>query len=49
VEAVASLLADPVRRRAMGAAARARCVERFSLDAVASGWRAALVPLLATS
>jgi glycosyltransferase involved in cell wall biosynthesis len=47
VEATARLIADPVRRRAMGQAARARCLERFSMDVVATGWRAALVPMLA--
>ena len=47
VVAVASLLADPPGRRAMGEAARRRCAERFSLDVVASAWRDALVPLLA--
>jgi len=47
VAAVATLLSDPDRRRAMGAAARARCAELFSLEVVASGWRAALAPLLA--
>ncbi len=46
VGAVASLLADPLRRTAMGRAARRRCSERFSLDVVASDWRDALVPLL---
>jgi glycosyltransferase involved in cell wall biosynthesis len=47
VAAVVSLLADPARRRAMGRAARQRCSERFNLEVVASGWRAALAPLLA--
>jgi glycosyltransferase involved in cell wall biosynthesis len=47
VEAVAGLLGDPALRRAMGQAARRRCVERFSLDVVVNGWRAALTPLLA--
>ncbi len=46
VGAVASLLDDPVRRRAMGQAARRWCSERFSLDVVAADWRDALVPLL---
>jgi glycosyltransferase involved in cell wall biosynthesis len=46
VEATAELLGDPVRRRAMGEAARRRCVERFSMDVVAARWRDALVPLL---
>ena len=48
VEGAAALLVDPARRRNMGAAARRRCSERFSLDAVASEWRAALVPLLSS-
>jgi glycosyltransferase involved in cell wall biosynthesis len=47
VEATAGLLVDPTRRRAMGQAARHRCVELFSMDVVATGWRAALVPMLA--
>jgi glycosyltransferase involved in cell wall biosynthesis len=47
VEAAASLLADPARRRAMGRAARRRCEEQFSLEVVASHWRTALLPLLA--
>jgi glycosyltransferase involved in cell wall biosynthesis len=47
VEATAGLLTDPGRRRAMGQAARERCVELFSMDVVANGWRAALVPMLA--
>lgn len=47
VEATAGLLADPDRRRTMGQAARHRCMERFSMDVVTSGWRAALVPMLA--
>jgi len=46
VTAVAGLLADPERRRAMGDAARRRCVERFSMDVVAREWTAALLPLL---
>lgn len=32
------LLADPARRATLGAAARRRCVEHFSLDAVARSW-----------
>jgi len=47
VEAVVALLADPVRRRSMGEAARRRCSERFSIDVVAQGWSEALTPLLA--
>jgi hypothetical protein len=30
----------------MGEAARAWCLERFSMDVVADGWRSALVPML---
>jgi glycosyltransferase involved in cell wall biosynthesis len=47
VEAAAGLLGDPTGRRAMGQAARTRCSELFSMEAVAQGWRAALLPLLA--
>jgi glycosyltransferase involved in cell wall biosynthesis len=47
VEATAGLITDPVRRHAMGQAARRRCVERFSMQTVSDGWRAALLPLLA--
>lgn len=47
VEAVKAILADPVRRRDMGAAARAWCKSEFSLDLMAQRWRAALEPLLA--
>lgn len=35
---VAGLLADPGRRRVLGETARARCVERFTLDATAGQW-----------
>lgn len=42
VEAVATLAADPARRARMGAAARRRCVSRWSLDSVAEQWRTAL-------
>lgn len=45
-ERLAQLVADPELRRAMGAAGRARCVERFSIDRVAEQWRRALAPLL---
>lgn len=38
VSAVRGLLADPERRAAMGAAARRRCVTRFSLDRVVAVW-----------
>jgi glycosyltransferase involved in cell wall biosynthesis len=48
VGAVASLVDDPERRRTMGEAGRRRCSELFSLDVVASEWRQALLPLLAT-
>ncbi len=47
VDAVAGLIADPVRRQRMGHEARRRCVEQFSMETVANGWRAALMPLLA--
>ncbi len=47
VDAAAGLIADPVRRQTMGEAARRRCVERFSMQTVANGWRTALLPLLA--
>ena len=39
VDATAALVGDPARRLAMGAAARAHCVERFSLSVVAATWR----------
>ncbi len=48
VAAVDALLADEGRRLAMGEAARARCVARFSLEAVAAQWLAMLQPLLPT-
>ncbi len=38
IDAVASLVKDPVRRRAMGAAARTHC-QRFSIGASADRWR----------
>jgi glycosyltransferase involved in cell wall biosynthesis len=47
VHAVARLLDEPELRDRMGSAARRRCVERFSLDAVASCWWAFLEPLVA--
>jgi glycosyltransferase involved in cell wall biosynthesis len=47
VEATARLLEDPVLRSRMGAAARQRCEERFSMDAVASCWLSFLEPLVA--
>ena len=46
-EATARLLDDPDHRRAMGAAARRRCVERFSLSQVVAVWSSFLEPLLA--
>jgi glycosyltransferase involved in cell wall biosynthesis len=45
-ERLAQLVSDPDLRRAMGAAGRARCVERFSIDHVAAEWRRVLAPLL---
>jgi glycosyltransferase involved in cell wall biosynthesis len=47
VDAAAALIADPLRRQTMGHEARRRCVERFSMETVANGWRSALLPLLA--
>ena len=44
--AVAGLLCDPARRAAMGRAARDRCVERFTMEAVGTQWMAVLEPLL---
>ncbi len=46
VEATAILLTEPGRRRAMGDAARRRCQDHFSLDAVAACWTAFLTPLV---
>lgn len=45
--AVAGLLLDPERRVSMGRAARERCAERFSMDAVGARWMNILDPLLA--
>ena len=45
-QAVGQLLDDPVRRAAMGAAARSRCESEFSLDLMAERWRAALQPMV---
>ena len=45
-QAVGQLLDDPVRRTAMGAAARSRCESEFTLDLMAERWRAALQPML---
>jgi glycosyltransferase involved in cell wall biosynthesis len=47
VQSVARLLDDPELRHRMGGAARRRCVERFSLDAVAACWWGFLEPLVA--
>ena len=44
VEAAATLVAEPALRRAMGEAGRARCVDRFSLEAVAACWLSFLEP-----
>ena len=46
VDALAGLLEDADRRRAMGEAARARCVERFGIVAVGALWLRVLTPLL---
>jgi glycosyltransferase involved in cell wall biosynthesis len=40
------LLRDPARRAAMGEAARARCVELFSMEASASLWRRVLAEMV---
>jgi glycosyltransferase involved in cell wall biosynthesis len=45
-DAAARLLHDVPRRTAMGAAARARCLERFSLSVVGGRWLEILDPLL---
>ncbi len=44
--ATARLLGDPDLRSAMGQAARRRCVDNFSLDAVGTRWMTLLKPLL---
>jgi glycosyltransferase involved in cell wall biosynthesis len=49
VDATARLAGNRVLRGRMGAAARQRCVERFSLDAVAACWLSFLAPLVARS
>jgi glycosyltransferase involved in cell wall biosynthesis len=46
VRSVATLIEDVELRRAMGRAARQRCLERFSLDAVAGCWLRLLEPML---
>jgi glycosyltransferase involved in cell wall biosynthesis len=45
LDAVDGLLADPARSRRMGAAGRARVVEKFSLPVQAGAWRNALLNL----
>jgi glycosyltransferase involved in cell wall biosynthesis len=42
VGAAARLVDDPGRRRAMGAAARVRCNDRFTIEASAATWKALL-------
>jgi glycosyltransferase involved in cell wall biosynthesis len=49
VAATERLLGDAELRSAMGIAARRRCVERFSLEAVGAQWLSLLSPLLANS
>lgn len=46
VEKTTLLLSDPARRQQMGAAARQRCLQGFTLDVVMAAWRAILEPLL---
>jgi glycosyltransferase involved in cell wall biosynthesis len=46
VAAAARLLEDPALRAEMGRAARRRCTDRFSLEAVAARWLEVLEPLL---
>jgi glycosyltransferase involved in cell wall biosynthesis len=41
-DAVTLLIDDPVRRAAMGSAARRRCEEEFTLDLMAARWQVAL-------
>ena len=41
-DAVATLLTDPERRKRMGAAARERCVSRYSLTASADAWESVI-------
>ena len=49
VAATARLMEDTALRTAMGQAARQRCVDLFSLDAVAAQWLELLRPLLAVA
>lgn len=49
VAAAARLLDDPTLAATMGAAARARCAARFTLEAVGEAWQRVLDPLLARS
>jgi len=46
VDALARLIEDDGLRRSMGEAARARCTEQFSIEAVAALWLRMLTPLL---
>ncbi len=46
VSALARLVEDPALRHSMGEAARARCVEQFSITAVGAAWLRLLTPLL---
>jgi glycosyltransferase involved in cell wall biosynthesis len=46
VDATARLVSQVALRRSMGDAARRRCVERFSLEAVAACWLSFLEPLV---
>jgi glycosyltransferase involved in cell wall biosynthesis len=45
LDALASLLASPATAESYGAAARARCLERFDIDVVAARWRELLEQL----
>jgi glycosyltransferase involved in cell wall biosynthesis len=45
-QAVGQLLDDPIRRAAMGMAARSRCESEFTLDLMAERWRVALHPMV---
>lgn len=47
VDATDRLVSSPALRRTMGAAARERCLTRFTLDAVAACWLSFLEPLVA--